>query len=168
MQHQHVPANAGAMPFRQLENEICRAKNSVSILQRLVEESGTNLSREDVSLIHYAADNALDEVSELHSKIYAYFALAATIRAEAKDMPDKIQNELHAAAWHLQTAIHKSRVLSRADLKITIGLWTELIDDPACILDEHREYWKTFMADVWLFAHAAEYPERYPELRVAA
>lgn len=71
MQHQHVPANVGAMPFRQLENEICRAKNSVSILQRLVEESGTNLSREDVSLIHYAADNALEEVSELHSKFYA-------------------------------------------------------------------------------------------------
>lgn len=71
MQHTHVPANDQVLPFRQLENEICRAKNSVSILQRLIEDSGTDLSREDVTLIYYAADNALNEVSELHSKFYA-------------------------------------------------------------------------------------------------
>lgn len=102
------------------------------------------------------------------SKIHAYYALSASIRAEASGMPDKVQNELHAAAWHLQTAIHKLRAQSRTDLDVKIGLWTELIDDPASILDEHREYFKTFMADVSLFAHAAEHPERYPELRAAA
>ena len=71
MQHHPVPANAGSVPLRQLENEICRAKNSVSILQRIVEDSGLNLSREDISLINYAAENALNEVSDLHSKFYA-------------------------------------------------------------------------------------------------
>lgn len=101
------------------------------------------------------------------SKIHAYHALAASIRAEAKDMPDKVQNELHMAAWYLNNAIHKLRAQSRADLEVKIGLWTELIDDPACILDEHREYFKTFVADVSLFAHAAEHPERYPELKAA-
>ncbi|WP_374829714.1 hypothetical protein [Paenochrobactrum pullorum] len=81
------------------------------------------------------------------SNIHVYNALAASISAEAKDMPDNVQNELHAAAWHLRTAIHLTRAQSRTDLEIKIGLWTELIEDPACILDEHREFWKTFMED---------------------
>lgn len=81
------------------------------------------------------------------SKIHVYNALAASIGAEAKAVPDKVQNELHMAAWHLRTAIHLTRARSHADLKIKIGIWTELIDDPECILLEHREYWKTFMED---------------------
>lgn len=89
------------------------------------------------------------------SKIHVYSALAASIRAEANDLPDKMQNELHAAAWHLRTAIHMSRAQSRTDLEIKIGLWTELIDDPECILLEHRDYWKTFMEDFELLRSVA-------------
>ncbi|MFK4823742.1 hypothetical protein ACI0FM_02925 [Paenochrobactrum sp. BZR 588] len=89
------------------------------------------------------------------SKIHVYSALAASIRAEANDMPDKMQNELHMAAWHLRTAIHMSRAQSLADLEIKIGLWTELIDDPECILLEHRDYWKTFMEDFKLLRSVA-------------
>lgn len=81
------------------------------------------------------------------SKIHVYSALAASISAEAKDTPDNVQNELHMAAWHLRKAIHLTRARSQADLEIKIGLWTELIDDPECILLEHRDYWKSFMED---------------------
>ena len=106
-------------------------------------------------------------MSKIMSKIQAYHALAATIRAEANSAPDKIQSELHIAVLYLEKAIHRSRAQSRADLNIKIGIWTELIDDPASILDEHREYWKTFMADVSLLMEVSEYPERYSELEAA-
>lgn len=56
----------------------------------------------------------------------------------------------------------------RADLEIKIALWTDLIGDPACILDVHQEHWRTMMADFSLFMHAAEHPERYPELKEAS
>lgn len=79
MQHV-VLASSEVMPFRQLENDICLTKNSVSILQRLIEDSGTDLSREDIALINYAADSALREVASLYSKFYAAMD-ATSVRA---------------------------------------------------------------------------------------
>ncbi|WOC15410.1 hypothetical protein [Pseudochrobactrum sp. MP213Fo] len=79
MQHT-VPANAPAMHFRELECEICQAKNSVGILQRLIEDTmqaHLRFTAEDSSFIHYAAVNALREVQELHDKFYATLEAAA-------------------------------------------------------------------------------------------
>lgn len=73
MQHQPVPASATAMPFSELEDDICRAKNSVGLLQRLIEDcvQPGRLTVEDGRFIHYAAINALREVSELSDRFYA-------------------------------------------------------------------------------------------------
>lgn len=102
------------------------------------------------------------------SKIHTLYALARACNDETKDQPDKVNNEIWSAAHHLKQAIFKLRAQSRADLEIKVSLWTELIEDPACILDQHQDYWRTLMADFTLFMHAAEHPERYPELRVAS
>lgn len=71
-------ANAQAMPFSDLEDDICRTKNSVGLLQRLIEDSVQpgRLAEEDGRFIHYAAINALREVSELHEKFYAAMSQA--------------------------------------------------------------------------------------------
>lgn len=73
MQHQPVPARATALPFNELEDDICRTKNSVGLLQRLIEDcvQPGRLTDEDGRFIHYAAINALREVQELHTKFYA-------------------------------------------------------------------------------------------------
>lgn len=64
MQHTYVPANATALSFNELEDDICRAKNSVGLLQRLIEDcvQPGRLTDEDGRFIHYAAINALLEV----------------------------------------------------------------------------------------------------------
>lgn len=74
-----VRANAQVLPFRELESEICQAKNSVGILQRLIEDCAQpgSLSLENSNFIHYAAINALREVQELHDKYYAAMEVAA-------------------------------------------------------------------------------------------
>lgn len=73
MQHMTVPAHATTMPFSDLEDDICRTKNSVGLLQRLIEDSVQpgRLTEEDGRFIHYAAINALREVSELSERFYA-------------------------------------------------------------------------------------------------
>lgn len=67
------------MPFTDLEDDICRTKNSVGLLQRLIEDcvQPGRLTEEDGRFIHYAAINALREVSELHTKFYAAMEAAA-------------------------------------------------------------------------------------------
>ncbi|KAB2684740.1 MULTISPECIES: hypothetical protein [Brucella] len=102
------------------------------------------------------------------SKIHALYALACACSGETKDQPDKVNDEIWMAVWHLKQAVLKLRAQSRADLEIKIALWTDLIGDPACILDVHQEHWRTMMADFTLFMHAAEHPERYPELKEAS
>lgn len=78
MQHTPVPANVSALPFPELEDDICRTKNSVGLLQRLIEDhvQPGRLTEEDGRYIHYAAINALREVSELHTKFYAALEVA--------------------------------------------------------------------------------------------
>lgn len=73
MQHATVPANAEALPFSELKDEICRTKNSVGLLQRLIEDcvQPGRLTDEDGRFIHYAAINALREVQALSDKFYA-------------------------------------------------------------------------------------------------
>ena len=100
------------------------------------------------------------------SKIHALYALACACNGETQDQPDKVNDEIWSAAFHLKQAIFKLRAQTRADLAIKISLWTELIEDPACILDAHQDHWRTLMADFHLFMHAAEHPERYPESKV--
>lgn len=79
MQHTPVPANVTALPFSELEDDICRTKNSVGLLQRLIEDCvhPGRLTDEDGRFIHYAAINALREVSELHVKFYAAMEIGA-------------------------------------------------------------------------------------------
>lgn len=78
MQHAPVPANTTALSFSELEDDICRTKNSVGLLQRLIEDcvQPGRLTDEDGRYIHYAAINALREVSELHTKFYAAMSQA--------------------------------------------------------------------------------------------
>lgn len=102
------------------------------------------------------------------TKIHALYALACACRGETKGQPDEVNDEIWQAEWHLKEAILKMRAQSRADLEIKIAIWTELIADPMCILDVHQEHWRTLMADFSLYMHAAEHPNRYPELKVAA
>lgn len=73
MQHTPVPAHAEALPFTDLEDDICRTKNSVGLLQRLIEDcvQPGRLTEEDGQFIHYAAINALREVKALSAKFYA-------------------------------------------------------------------------------------------------
>ncbi|MFK4823743.1 hypothetical protein ACI0FM_02930 [Paenochrobactrum sp. BZR 588] len=74
-----VRASTQALPFADLEDDICRTKNSVGLLQRLIEDTVQpgRLTVEDGRFIHYAAINALREVSELHAKFYAAMEVAA-------------------------------------------------------------------------------------------
>ena len=102
------------------------------------------------------------------STIHALHALALSCAGETKGLPDNVNDEIWMAAYHLKQAIFRLRAKSRADLAIKIALWTELIEDPACILDIHQKHWRTLMADFNLFMHAAEHPDRYPELKVVA
>ena len=73
MQRVPVPANATALPLNELEDDICRTKNSVGLLQRLIEDcvQPGRMTDEDGRYIHYAAINALREVQELHTRFYA-------------------------------------------------------------------------------------------------
>lgn len=68
-----VRAHASPLLFSELEDEICRTKNSVGLLQRLIEDcvQPGRLTDEDGRYIHYAAINALREAQELHTKFYA-------------------------------------------------------------------------------------------------
>lgn len=102
------------------------------------------------------------------SRIHAYHALSVTIREESKDASDDINDELCSAAWRLEMAILKSRAQSRADINIKLGLWSRLIEDPMCILDEHAKCWRTLLADIQVLMCAAEHPERYPDFKVTA
>lgn len=79
MQHAIVPASATALPFNELEDDICRTKNSVGLLQRLIEDcvQPGRLTDEDGRYIHYAAINALREVQALSEKFYAAMEVAA-------------------------------------------------------------------------------------------
>lgn len=79
MQHQPVPANATALPFNELEDDICRTKNSVGLLQRLIEDcvQPGRLTEEDGRFIHYAAINALREVQALSDRFYAAMKVGA-------------------------------------------------------------------------------------------
>lgn len=73
-----VRASATTLPFNELEDDICRTKNSVGLLQRLIEDcvQPGRLTEEDGQFIHYAAINALREVSELHNKFYSALSQA--------------------------------------------------------------------------------------------
>lgn len=98
------------------------------------------------------------------SKIHAYHALVLQVRGENKGVSDVIGDQLGIAAHRLERAILMSRAQSRADLDIKLALWSELIEDPQCILDDHRGFWRVLLADIALLSHAAEHPERYPEI----
>ena len=69
------------------------------------------------------------------------------IRAAAQGFPDDLHDEPSHGAWKLEMAILGQPAASAEDLEIKLGLWDELIADPASILDKHRPLWEQLKAD---------------------
>jgi len=65
---------------------------------------------------------------------------------ETKD--DACRDRLMTTVHEMEQGILGSYAWSVNDLRIKLEVWTELIADPACILEEHMSFWSQLMMDI--------------------
>jgi len=66
--------------------------------------------------------------------------------SETKD--DACRIRLMQTVNEMEAGILSSYAFSPHELRIKLEIWTEMIADPACILEEHSFYWSQLLMDI--------------------